>query len=40
MKIGILSDNYFPIQGGAEVYAYNLAVYLRSQGHDVTFFTF
>ncbi|MCE9585947.1 glycosyltransferase family 4 protein [Candidatus Uhrbacteria bacterium] len=40
MKIGILSDDYLPALGGAELYAYNLAKFLNENGHEATIFTF
>lgn len=40
MKIGILTDDYLPALGGAEVYAYNLAKFLNENGHEATIFTF
>lgn len=40
MKIGILTDDYLPALGGSELYAYNLARFLRNQNHSASIFTF
>jgi len=39
MKILITSDSYLPRLGGAEVYAYQLATFLKQEGNEVTIFT-
>lgn len=39
MKVLITSDSYLPRLGGAEVYAYQLATYLKREGHEIEIFT-
>ena len=39
MKILIAPDSYLPRVGGAEVYAYKLATFLKKEGHDVALLT-
>ncbi|MCK5096131.1 MAG: glycosyltransferase family 4 protein [Candidatus Pacebacteria bacterium] len=39
MKILITTDSYFPTLGGAEVYAYQLATFLKKEGHHVELLT-
>jgi glycosyltransferase involved in cell wall biosynthesis len=39
MKILITSDSYLPRLGGAEVYAYQLATFLKKNGHEVEIMT-
>lgn len=39
MKILITSDSYLPRLGGAEVYAYQLATFLKKEGNEVSIFT-
>lgn len=35
MRIAIVAGSYLPLVGGVEVYAYNIARYLSSRGHEV-----
>lgn len=39
MKILLIPDSYFPRLGGAEVYTYKLALFLKKEGHEVTLIT-
>ncbi|WP_082687549.1 glycosyltransferase family 4 protein [Curtobacterium oceanosedimentum] len=39
MRVLILTDNYPPVVGGAETYAYDLATGLVKKGHNVTVYT-
>jgi glycosyltransferase involved in cell wall biosynthesis len=39
MKILIAADSYLPRLGGAEVYAYKLAAFLKKNGHDISLIT-
>lgn len=39
MKVAILSANYLPLLGGAEVFVQKLGLYLLKQGHDVDIIT-
>ena len=39
MKVLITSDSYLPRLGGAEVYAYQLATFLKREGHSVEILT-
>ncbi|EKQ54507.1 MAG: glycosyltransferase [Methanobacterium sp. Maddingley MBC34] len=39
MKIAILSNNYIPHIGGAEIFAIELAKYLKNKGHEVDIIT-